>query len=108
MGAVMAASYCSPSTPTAAADVDVEASCVALPRCSASQPWTCVSAWGWLATDLTCAIDVPGRTSNENLTGSTTSATATNGSSTASASIVAETAPSTEFSTGTHARSARP
>ena len=33
---------------------------------------------------------------------------ATSGSSTASASMVAETAPSTEFSTGTHARSEVP
>jgi hypothetical protein len=107
-GAVMAASNSPSRTPTAAPAVELLASVLASGRFSVSQVRTWASACGWLATVRTSASPVPGRTSTLNRMGSTASATATSGSPSVSASMVAGTAPSTEFSTGTQAASTRP
>jgi len=88
--------------------VDVVAIGVAPGTCSASHLRTCTNACGKLATVWMSAILVPGRTSTLNRIGNTASATATSGGPSVSASMVALTAPSTEFSTGTQAASKSP
>ena len=54
------------------------------------------------------ALSLPGRTRTEKRTASTASPTAISGSPSTSESMVAGTAPSTEFSTGTQPASAPP
>ena len=88
--------------------MDAAASQRASGRLRAIQRRHCGSATGWPATVLTSSAAVPGRTSRAKEIGSTTSRTIISGSPTASSSIVAVTAPSTELSIAATAASQSP
>ena len=103
-----AASSCPSATCRAASAFDAAGRQLAAGSRSASQRrhWAC--ACGWPPTVLMSARPVPGRASSANATGSGTSAQITRSRAVGSSSRVAVTAPSTEFSMGTMARSAAP